>query len=172
MEARSIIKEAVELLLESYRDHAALPSSRTDTLVSDNHKPTVEIVFKDPKKASADELEDRFPAIGSRSEEDDPGILARRVDADVTDPLVQGQEDSRFTPSPVEDDRVRSTHESLVVDRFGLVARASEFGDNLRREVLVDLEPHASTKGRRLSSWASSAAYAMAASMCSGFREG
>ena len=95
-------------------------------------------------------------------------MVLGRIGADISDALVQREQDTVLAPDEVEHHTVRRPDQTLVVEPVGFVTRQAKVVQQLDREVLVELEPHAGLRGRMLSSRASSAAYARAASMWMG----
>ena len=83
-------------------------------------------------------------------------------------PLSSVSSTRRFAPDEIEHHVVRRADQALVAKPVGFMACRSKVLQKFDREVLVELEPHAGLRGRRLSSRASSAAYARAASMWMG----
>jgi hypothetical protein len=88
--------------------------------------------------------------------------------ADVGDALVQCQQHAALAPDEIEHHVVGRADQTLVAESVGVMARRPKVVQQFDREVLVELEPHAGRRGRMLSSRASSAAYARAASMWMG----
>src|SRR5262245_24460882 len=97
-----------------------------------------------------------------------PRVGLRRVGADVGDAFVQSEQDAIFAAGKIEHRIVRRSDQPFVAESVGLMAGRANVVQQLDGEVFVELEPHAGLRGRRLSSRASSAAYAMAASMWMG----
>ena len=62
--------------------------------------------------------------------------------------------------------------QSFLGHGVGFVTRQTQVGNDFEGQILVELELHSARNGNRLSSCASSAAYAIAASICSGFSDG
>lgn len=81
-----------------------------------------------------------------------------RVDADVSDALVQRQQYAVLAPDESQHHVVRRSDQPFVAEPVGIVARRAQIVQQLDGKVLVELEPHAGLSGRRLSSRASSAA--------------
>jgi hypothetical protein len=73
-----------------------------------------------------------------------------------------------LAPDEIEHNVVRRPDQTRVAESVSLMACRSKVVQQFDGEVLVELEPHAGLRGRRLSSRASSAAYARAASIWMG----
>lgn len=99
-------------------------------------------------------------------------ISVGRVDTNVSDPLVHGQQDAALELGAHQDNPVRLPGQSLLNDRIAFVSGMTKIHAELSGEGFVELDLHRAVTGRRRSSCASSAAYAMAASMCAAFRVG
>jgi hypothetical protein len=98
-----------------------------------------------------------FPVLGH----DDVTMPGRVV-------LVQCKKHAILAPDEVKHLVIGRPAQTFIAEPVGFMARRSKVGEQFEGEVLVELEPHAGLRGRRLSSRASSAAYAKAASMWAG----
>src|SRR5712692_6495116 len=105
-------------------------------------------------------------------EQNQTGIPIRRIRPHVCDALIHGKEGAAFVPYLFKNNRIAGSTKAFLDYRFSLIALRPEIGCDFGREVFVNLEVHSPSRGSRLSSLASSAAYATAASICSGLREG
>src|SRR4030095_4222513 len=86
----------------------------------------------------------------------------------IGDALVQREQHAALAPDEIEHHVVRRADQALVATPVGFMPCRSKGLQKFDRGGLVELEPHAGLRGRRLSSRASSAAYARAASMWMG----
>jgi len=118
------------------------------------------------------EIQYRRAARRSRTEQDHSRMGVRGVLHQIGYPFVQRQQDAIFSKRCGQNDQIGRSRQALVDDCVGVVARQMQIRNKIDRQVLVDLELHRTCKGISRSSCANSAAYASAASMCSGRREG
>jgi len=114
------------------------------------------------------EQEGGATTCGRGPEQDDARVGLGRIGAYVSDALVQCEEHAGLAPDEIEHHVVRRPDQPLVAEPVGLVTRRAKVVQQFYWEILVELEPHAGLRGKRLSSRASSAAYARAASMWMG----
>lgn len=123
-------------------------------------------------KVRANKFELRLLARGPRPEKNDPRILIRRIGPNVRYTLVHGKQRPTFRMNPCLNNRIARSRKALVGHGIRFMACRAQVKDNFSRQVLINFELHKPASGKRLSSRANSAAYAIAASMCSGFRDG
>ncbi len=140
--------------------------------VGDDQKTPLHLKAQNRREMALDEGQSLATSSFGRPEENDPSIFPRVVGPEVSDTLVHGQEDPAFECGLFQYERIRRADQPFGKDGVGVVTDLVKLRDDLGGKVLVELEPQGSTKGNRLSSWANSAAYARAAPICSGFKEG
>jgi hypothetical protein len=87
-------------------------------------------------------------------------------------PFVERQQDATFSKRGGHNDQIGRSRQVLIEDCVGVVPGQMQLRNKIDRQVFIDLELHRTCKGISRSSCANSAAYASAASMCSGRRAG
>ena len=82
----------------------------------------------------------------------------------VCNTLMEGQDDASVCMRSFEDDFISPTCECFAPDRISIVTQRPKVFSNFLRKILINLEAHHPRNGTSISSRASSAAYANAAS--------
>ena len=163
-------KEHFWVLLLSQGDMALCPVAgepglpQAQTVVRDHQQSAGQVPLEERCQMMPPEQEGGAATRGRRSEQDDARVGLGRIGADVGDALVQRQQHAALAPDQIEHHVVRRPDQTFVAEPVGFMARCAKVVQQFDREVLVELEPQAGRRGRRLSSRASSAAYARAAS--------
>lgn len=112
--------------------------------------------------------------LGLQPKHDDPGVLVRRVGANIGEIHIECKQNSGFSVSPGCNNLVRGAGKGFVPYGLRVKPVFTQRCRSLDRQILVCLEPHAlsSNGSSTVPSRANSAAYASAASMSCGFKAG
>lgn len=100
--------------------------------------------------------------------------LTRRICPYVSEPPIQRRQDPLFNAHDFGDRRITTSAQPLAQDRGHVVTVCEQERGDFVGKILVQLEAHQAAPGMKgiTSSRASSAAYAIAASTSSGFKDG
>jgi len=90
----------------------------------------------------------------------------------IGNPFVESQQDPAISKGSGNNDQIGRSRQVLFEDCVGVVPGKVQISNKIGRQVFVDLEFQGTCKGIKRSSCANSAAYARAASICSGRRAG
>ena len=104
-----------------------------------------------------------------QAKDDNTGMRSGRIGDDVREVEVEGDEGPLFASANIDEPRIRVTAQSFIGDGMNVMVGAEQVRQR-RRQILVELELHATSVATTLSR-ASSAAYAIAAvtsSRCNG----
>src|SRR2546427_11227035 len=99
-------------------------------------------------------------------------MFVNRVLQQAGNTFVESQQDATRGSSSLQHRSVFCPRESLLNDAIGVVPKPPEIIREFPRQILIELKSHFPRIGSKRSSFANSAAYASADSMCSSLREG
>ena len=135
----------------------------------DGAREVVEIVMVDEL---IDGVEHCLDGAVGWSNDDDAGVGAGRVAAEVAEASIHRQEESSFTSGGGENGRVLCSCQTLVDHGVDIVTTTSQPAGERSGQVLVEFDPHSAEATVSPSFRARSAAWAMAARMPSRVRLG
>jgi len=106
------------------------------------------------------------------AEEDNTRVVLRWINGDIGDPFIHRKQASAFGLHCRHHNIVVCPRQTLLHHGKCVMTVLSQIVHQIDRQMLIKFEFHGRESGIKVSSWASSAAYDRAASMCSVLNEG